>query len=229
MPLRDQFWKPWEAGVVWDSLCFVGVTNTVKALNRDVLPGGYYALAQVLRGTFGVDSPDIIGSIPDETVPSKLPAQLLRFDFDQPDQFAAMIHEEGRPLSLRVVIEFVTRGMKESEEVRARVVQRCAGYLALGIGVVLVDFITDRNANLHNELLAKIAPPRLRRVMESSTYVAAYRPHGYGHVETIDVWSQVATIGQPIPAVPMPLMNGPELVLDLESVCVQCLHDHNFE
>src|SRR3954453_19309883 len=51
---------------------------------------------------------------------------------------------------------------------------KCAAYLQRGLGVVLVDGVTSRQANLHNELLGMLHQPDPTPLEDSSLYAAAY-------------------------------------------------------
>ena len=156
-----------------------------------------------------------------------LPAPVLTYDPEFPDEFEVRIQTIRNEMKLVAVIEFVSPSNKDREEARQKFVSKCLGYLQIGIGLVIVDTITNRHANFHNELLGLTSRRRLTRLADTPTYVASYRPYGFGTVESLDVWPYSLAVGQPISAVPMPLKDGPELMLDLESTYMQALADQN--
>lgn len=62
-------------------------------------------------------------------------------------------------------------------------------YLSRGVGVVVVDVVTNRLANLHNEvvsLLADVADCRFEA--EEPVYAVAYRPLRTAHGDRIEMW-----------------------------------------
>lgn len=128
---------------------------------------------------------------------------------------------------LVAVIEFVSPSNKEREDSRQKILRKCAGYIQLGIGLVLVDTVTNRHANLHNEFVRFLGAGRVPTMPNAHTYVASWRPHGFDAVESLDLWPYPLAVGQPIPSVPLPLKNGPEVMLDLETTYMQALEDQN--
>jgi hypothetical protein len=82
----------------------------------------------------------------------------------------------------------------------------------------VIDVVTDRLANLHNELLGLIGESTTPRLIDVPTYVAGYRPIHRRESQTnaIEVWPHPAVVGQPVPAVPFGLRGGPTIMLDLE-------------
>ena len=63
---------------------------------------------------------------------------------------------DPRPPTARAssaAIELVSPGNKDRPEARRAFAAKCAGYLTAGVGLVVVDIVTDRLANLHNELI----------------------------------------------------------------------------
>lgn len=90
-----------------------------------------------------------------------------------------------------------------------------AAYLQAGVGLVLVDVMTDRNADLHRELLARVgsgdagAGPAL--------YGSAYRPVGRDGTPALDVWREAFALGRRLPTLPLWLRGGVCLPVDLEA------------
>jgi len=52
---------------------------------------------------------------------------------------------------------------------------------------------------------------------EPSIYVAAYRPVRREAADRIECWPTPLAVGQPLPVVPLALLGGPTLPLDLET------------
>jgi hypothetical protein len=66
-----------------------------------------------------------------------------------------------------------------------------------------VDVVTNRAANLHNEIMELMESPGFRLPGEAKTYAAAYRPVLREAREEIDVWPATFTIGDRLPSLPL--------------------------
>jgi hypothetical protein len=53
-------------------------------------------------------------------------------------------------------VELVSPANKDRASHREAFVTKCASYLQQGIGLVIADVVTERRANLHAELLARV-------------------------------------------------------------------------
>jgi len=121
----------------------------------------------------------------------------------------------------------LAESQKEESERRA-FVAKCVSYLRRGVGVVVVDLVTNRRTNFHNELLRVLAgpipPPALP---DAPTYVAAYRPvhRRTREANEIEIWPYPARVGQPIPSAPLALRGGPLVVLPLELTYTEACRD----
>jgi hypothetical protein len=90
--------------------------------------------------------------------------------------------------------------------------------LQLGIGLVIVDVITERAANLHDELMELLGQPAAARFPpETGLYAAAYRPARRDKHDQVDCWPETLALGQHLPVLPLALRGGPTVPLDLES------------
>lgn len=102
-------------------------------------------------------------------------------------------------------------------------------YLRKGVGLVIVDIVTEHPTDFHNLLLDALnSGPDGRLPTKSPTYVMGYRPvrRRSGGAE-MEVWVNPAPLGEPIPAVPLGLRRGPVVTLDLEGTYSQALSDCN--
>lgn len=231
MPLLDHFHKPWVNAAPWEATGSFWVTNVARWLNQRLPKGDFRALPQLHLGHMveaDVAEYEQINRISDgDTRVATLPAPVLTYDPEFPDEFEVRIQTLRDGMKLVAVIEFVSPSNKNREEARRKFVSKCLGYLQMGIGLVIVDTITNHHANFQNELLGLTSRRRLTRLADTPTYVASYRPYGFGSVESLDVWPYPIVVGQPVPGVPLPLKDGPELMLDFESTYMQALADQN--
>ena len=63
--------------------------------------------------------------------------------------------QEAGP-TLAGALELASPANKDRPAHRDAFVSKCATYLQQGVGLVIVDVVTDRRANLHDELLARL-------------------------------------------------------------------------
>jgi len=95
---------------------------------------------------------------------------------------------------------------------------KCAGYLFQGISVVIVDIVTSRRANLHNEILRVMEADDLLRVPpEQALDAVAYRPLRRGKGDEIDLWRFPRALGRALPTLPLGLRADLVIPVELES------------
>lgn len=135
------------------------------------------------------------------------------------DEAEIEIRERRAGRRLVGVIELVSPRNKDRATARAAFVAKSVALLRRGIGLVIVDVVTERHANLHNELMEAIGGDSPRLMPNTPTYVSGYRPvhRRESSADEIEVWPYAAAVGQPVPAVPLGLLGGPVVLLDLEA------------
>lgn len=116
------------------------------------------------------------------------------------------------------VVEIVSRGNKKEQSEREQFAAKCLSYLGKGIGLVVIDIVTDRGWNLHNELV-RLAEKDDKFLMagDPPIYVTAYRPVNRKKKDLIDLWLWPLAVGSPLPAVPLALKGFGCVRLDLEA------------
>src|SRR5262249_25667052 len=124
--------------------------------------------------------------------------------------------EGGR--SLVAAIELVSPGNKDRATKRCLFAAKCATYLSRGIGLVIVDVVSSRQANLHNELidLLKLSVS-FHLPKDQHLYAVAYRPLRRGSDDVIETWPMPLAIGQTLPTVPLSLEAELCVPVDLEA------------
>ena len=90
-------------------------------------------------------------------------------------------------------------------------------YLTRGIGLIVVDIVTNRLANLHNDVIGLLgrAEPFLLPA-STTTYAVAYRPSRQPTRDQIELWPRPLRLGQPLPVLPLALRNAGVVPIDLE-------------
>ena len=88
----------------------------------------------------------------------------------------------------------------------------------VGIGLVIVDIVTGRQANLHDDLMRLLEQPETFRFTgEPSLYTVAYRPVRRDPAgDLIEIWPVPLSVGQALPIMPLALRSASMVPLDLE-------------
>ncbi len=215
MPLLDHFRPPLSERRHWYSFHNSWATYLSSALNAR-LPAGYFAEANVQYGV------EIDGAAFEEpaappagdgwTPPpphASVPVAL------QPAVVEVGIFSRSGGPQLAGAVELVSPANKDRPAHRDALVSKCASYIQAGVGLVLVDVVTERPADLHRDLMARLGAsdpgpgPNL--------YTAAYRPVERDGAATLDVWHETVGLGGPLPTLPLWLRGGLCLPVELEA------------
>lgn len=218
------------------SLYTLWAAALVRWLNQTLPAGEFRAFANVRLGSQveadvaeyrrlpqnGVHEPIADGGV--ATLPAAPPA-LGNFRLAATDDIEIQIAESRHHMTIAGVIEFISPANKKEMDERRAFVAKCASYLQRGIGVAIVDVVTNRHANLHNELMQATGGPPDLQLQNAPTYVAAYGPVKRNDNVLADVWCYPARVGDPIPAVPLVLRRGLQVMLDLEGTYLEAIDD----
>jgi hypothetical protein len=83
---------------------------------------------------------------------------------------------------------------------------------------VVVDIVTQRQANLHDELIGLLdQPERFAFPQQVATYAVAYRPSRQTSGDQIELWQFPLALGQPLPTMPLALRGIQTVPVDLEA------------
>jgi hypothetical protein len=84
--------------------------------------------------------------------------------------------------------------------------------------VIVVDIVTERHANLHDELVAFLGNPQGSAFPSAtSLYATAYRPAHRQDKNQIDIWREPLAVGQGLPTMPLAVRGLGCLPIDLEA------------
>src|SRR4051794_1985024 len=145
------------------------------------------------------------------------PAATMVLPFAYPDDLEVQIRDERDDARVVAVVELVSPRNKDRPEARRAFAAKCATYLQRRIGLVVIDVVTERLANLHDELVALLGQPEhFALPAEVLLYAVAYRPSRQDTGDQIECWPYPLAVGQELPTVPLALRGGPTLPLDLE-------------
>jgi hypothetical protein len=219
MPLFDHFRPPVEYDLPWESLHSGWASTLAVALNQRWLPRDFIALehthagphVEIDVGTFerpGSSRPDMpnggggVATVPQVYAP---PQALAAIPAVFPDRFEVRVFTTSGGRRLVGAIELVSPGNKDRAEERQAFLAKCANYLFQGVSVVVLDIVTSRQANLHNELLRWLKAPAGALPDDTPLYAAAYRPVLRNESPQFDVWAERCAVGAPLPTMPLRL------------------------
>lgn len=214
MPLLDHFHPPLSTRRHWHSFHNAWATYLSADINRR-LPPGYFAEPNVQFGieidvaTF--DEESLQTSVDDWAPPP--PVATVPFAV-QTDHVEVLIYrQEGGP-RLAGAIELVSPANKDRPAQQDAFLSKCITYLERSVGLVVVDVVTDRRANLHAALMARIGTPGA--TAEPDLYAASYRRIEREGKRELDVWLESLAVGQVLPTVPLWLPGPMSVRVDLE-------------
>ncbi|HEY1188789.1 MAG TPA: DUF4058 family protein [Gemmata sp.] len=146
------------------------------------------------------------------------PATDLAMPATFPDEYKVEVRDTLKASRVIGVIELVSEANKKEKNEREQFAAKCLSYLGKGIGLVVIDIVTTRHWNLHNELV-RLAGHDAKFLMPGDpwTYAAAYRPVNRQKKDLIDLWRWPLVVGAALPAVPLALKEYGCVKLDLEA------------
>ena len=230
MPLLDHFHPPLSNRRPWGSFHSTWCSALADHLNRDLLPPDYIALEQVNpgaaieidMGTFTEDGATReanaggTATLP-RTVWTPTTAPLL-LPGAFPEQFTVEIYATDGGRTLVGAIELVSPGNKDRAGKRLLFAAKCATYLARGVGLVIIDTVTSRRGNMHNELVELLQLDSGFRLTDPpALYAVAYRPGRRPEGDQVDTWPLPVAVGQPLPRAPLSLAADFCVAVDLEA------------
>lgn len=142
-----------------------------------------------------------------------------------PDDYQVQLFEQRGGMRLVAVVELVSPRNKDRAESRLAFAAKCATYLHRGIGLVIVDIVTERHFNLHNELAELLGwEESLRMMADLYLYAAAYRPLRRQEKNEIEMWPTALSVGGSLPLLPLALKGTQAIPLDLEATYSDARH-----
>jgi hypothetical protein len=230
MPLLDHFHPPLLGHRHWENLHGRWAAAISDGLN-DRLPADYFAEMQVTLGTLvevdvatfntvnGASEDSSQGGVA-TAVQSEVwapPAAVAVMPAVFPDDIEVLVFNSSAGPTLVGAIELVSPSNKDRDETRRAFAAKCAAYLQRGIGLIVVDFVTSRHFNLHDELITLMGHSN-GFSFENSTqlYATAYRPARRQQRNEIDLWRETLLPGQALPTLPLAVRGLGCLPIDLE-------------
>jgi hypothetical protein len=213
MPLLDHFHPPLHGPRRWEGFHHSWATFIAQQLNQEVLPGGYYAESEISLGPeleIDVAALELEQPVPGGAVGTAIwspprPKQAVEVDFSHLESYEVRVYQDLGGAQLRAAIELVSPANKDRAGSRRTFAAKCAGYLRLGIAVIIVDVVTSRAANLHAELFETLEVKSRAAPWKSPTglYAVAYRPVTRRKRPRLEIWPEPLTLGKALPVMPL--------------------------
>ncbi|MBI3426041.1 MAG: DUF4058 family protein [Acidobacteria bacterium] len=217
MALLDHFHPPLKGHRHWHSFHNAWATHIALDLNQH-LPEGWFAEPNVQFGieidVATLEAPATTASLLHlqtvqggvSAVPQRIwtppqPAKTVPFA-PVTDTIEVNIFETSGGPTLIGAIELVSPANKDRAEHRQAFVSKCETYLRQGIGLVVVDIVTERRANLHDELMGRLRTTA-EPVAPSHFYASAYRVVERDKQPCLDIWQESLSVGHPLPTLPL--------------------------
>jgi hypothetical protein len=233
MPLRDHFHAPLFPQRAWESFHALFAVIIMERLNQ-VLPSRFVAEVETHLGSqVEADVAEYERRDEDEWQEALAngqgggvavevwapPVATWTMPAVFPDVFEVQVRDQKDNMRLVAVVELVSPGNKDRPESRLAFASKGVAYLRRGIGLVVVDFVTDKHFNLHNELLPLLAlDSQYAMADDPHIYVVSYRPIQRGDASLIDAWPFALSVGSALPRVPFCLRGFRAIPLDLEAL-----------
>jgi hypothetical protein len=236
MPLFDHFRPPVEYDLPWDSLHSGWASSIAVALNQRWLTRDFIALehthvgphVEIDVGTFerpgsptGPSTSNGGGGVATAPEVYAPPQALATIPAVFPDRFEVRVFTTREGRRLVGAIELISPANKDRPEERQAFLAKCANYLSQGVSVVILDVVTPRHANLHNELMGWLNAPKAQLPDEVHLYAAAYRPVLRGAAPQCDVWARPCAVGAALPTMPLRLTRDLFVPVEFEATYLE--------
>jgi hypothetical protein len=235
MPLLDHFHPPTKNLLGWESLHAAWATHIADVLNERWLSQRFLASEHTHRGprveidvavserpSVSIAPASGNGPVATRSQTWTLPTATCTIPALFPDSFEVLIHADEGGWNLVGAIELVSPSNKDRATEWKAFGSKCVSYLHQGVSLVLIDIITHRHTNLHNEILSMLEGAEAARLPEDAElYAAAYRPVQREEKPAIDVWTERCAVGSPLPTMPLRLIHNVFVPVEFEETYME--------
>ena len=226
MPLLDHFRAPLDPRIGWESFHHRWANAIADYLDQ-LLPARFFARVEVHLGN------EVAADVTEEELLAPAgangtggvavatytpPAATVTIPTVFPEEAAIEVRSTDPAARLLAVIELVSPANKKSPDARRAFVAKAAAYLQHGIGLVIVDPVTDRHFNLHDDIARELnGSDRFATAGAPPIYAASYHPVAAGAGASIEAWVHALAVGAALPTLPLYLRGHGFISLDLEA------------
>jgi hypothetical protein len=217
MPLLDHFHPPLHGPRRWEGLHHAWATYIATQLNQQTLPAGYFAESEISLGpemerdvaamrSSGHRQPEhATGPGAPAAWSAPRPGITATVEFSHLEGHEVRVYQDLGGAELRGAIELVSPANKDRAGSRRTFAAKCAGYLRQGVGLVVVDVVTARSADLHSELFEVLEAVAKPAGWKSPTGLSAvaYRAVTLLNEPRLEAWPESLAVGQPLPVMPL--------------------------
>ena len=229
MPLHD-----WSKIPEWEGVHLFWITELFRDISAKLPPGYRAGVATIPSLTVGAPAthPDV--SVRREPgTPHEPGVEPVQDEHSEWDTEVTLLSVEPtkmirvyRDKALIAVVELISPGNKDRDANRDSTIDRFVGYLALGVHVLFVD--------VHAQPLGTSLADMIATVLEYSQppcpapHAIAYRVGlaADGIHTSLLVRRAPLTISRPLPAVPLPLSQSQQVLVDLETTYTKAVNDY---
>ncbi|WP_337173814.1 hypothetical protein [Paludisphaera sp.] len=229
MPLLDHFNPPLNRTHPWRGFHGAWAAAMARLLNQGVLPPEYYAIPLVNHdGPIVIDVATLKTSEarePGHDAPgpggwsAPAPAVAVAVDLADADGVEVQVFADDGDPRLVAAIELISPRNKDRPASRRAFAVKCVGYLQQGGGVVVVDAVTTRRADLNGSILSLLGVHADDLGLPSADLSAvSYRAVGSeDEGRRLHLWPMPLELGRPLPTVPLWIAPDFSVPLDLDA------------
>lgn len=222
MPLLDHFHPPLTQTHTRRSFHGTWAVAIARLLNAGVLPPGFYAVPfrdrdvpiEIDVAALGKAAPDVIPGTVTQWAPPE-PSLAVAVAWPETDEVRVEVRSEDGDPPLAAAIELLSPRNKDRADAREAFAAKCAEHLRHGRGLVVVDVVTTRRANVHAALFEALSAPETD-VLPDGLSAVSYRSLGGEADGQLRAWPHALTVGKALPTLPL-WLGAFAVPLDLEA------------
>jgi len=208
MPIIDHFSEKIRRISHFHSFHNAWATYIAADLN-EFLPKSFIAEPNVQLGSFGeIDvRADEFLTEGEKTLLMQyhVPATTARVHASFPDETEIFIVNLEQARRTVGVIEIVSPSNKDRPVNQEMFVSKCFSLISQGISLIIVDIVTVRPSNFHNELLRRLGTTagKIQEVEQTPLYCSAYRYTFDVEHPSVEIWAYALKVRDVLPELPL--------------------------